>query len=193
VNPRALGVLDRVPRRLNVLLASCAPRAQITGPSTSRAIACTDSKSAGEVIGEAGSMMSTPSRSQLMCDLELFRLFSEMPAIARRRATSCQRSGRDLPHCVRPSYFQLRCPCRSCSFSKSLSVPLCWVSATRPPRVIPPRGEQEKREKRITKRHLAGRVAPAPAHAKRAKERGPPCRRYAARRSSSAPRRLRRS
>ena len=38
-------------------------RPQITGPWTSRAIACTESKSPGEVIGKPASMMSTPSRA----------------------------------------------------------------------------------------------------------------------------------
>ena len=36
---------------------------QITGPSTSRAIACTDSKSPGEVIGKPASITSTPNRA----------------------------------------------------------------------------------------------------------------------------------
>src|ERR1019366_6675422 len=33
-----------------------------------------------------------------------------------------------------------RCSCRSCSFSISLYVPLCWYAATRPPRAIPHEG-----------------------------------------------------
>ena len=43
------------------LLVRASP--QITGPSTSRAIACTDSKSPGEVIGKPASITSTPSRA----------------------------------------------------------------------------------------------------------------------------------
>ena len=38
-------------------------RPQITGPWTSRAMACTESKSPGEVIGKPASIMSTPSRA----------------------------------------------------------------------------------------------------------------------------------
>ncbi len=44
---------------------SCTPvraRPQITGPWTSRAIACTDSKSPGEAIGKPASITSTPRR-----------------------------------------------------------------------------------------------------------------------------------
>ncbi len=38
-------------------------RPQMTGPCTSRAIATTDSKSPGEVIGKPASMTSTPRRA----------------------------------------------------------------------------------------------------------------------------------
>ncbi len=48
-------------RRCPALLVRASP--QITGPSTSRAIACTASKSPGEVIGKPASMMSTPRRA----------------------------------------------------------------------------------------------------------------------------------
>ena len=62
---------------------------QITGPSTSRAIACTDSKSPGEVIGKPASITSTPEPRELVGDLQLFLLVQRDPrrllAVAQRR------------------------------------------------------------------------------------------------------------
>ena len=50
-----------------------------SGPSTSRAIACTASKSPGEAIGKPASMTSTPSRAS-WCAISSFSVvFSEMP------------------------------------------------------------------------------------------------------------------
>ena len=52
---------------------------QITGPCTSRAIACTASKSPGEEIGKPASIMSTPSRAS-WCAISSFScLLSEIP------------------------------------------------------------------------------------------------------------------
>ena len=54
-------------------------RPQITGPCTSRAIACTASKSPGEVIGKPASMMSTPSRASWFAISSFSALLSEIP------------------------------------------------------------------------------------------------------------------
>src|SRR5215204_1898143 len=54
-------------------------RPQTTGPCTSRAIACTASKSPGEEIGKPASITSTPRRAS-WCAISSFScLFSEMP------------------------------------------------------------------------------------------------------------------
>src|SRR4051794_23656522 len=52
---------------------------QMTGPSTSRAIAWTASKSPGEVIGKPASMMSTPSRESWSAISTFSGLLSAMP------------------------------------------------------------------------------------------------------------------
>jgi len=54
-------------------------RPQMIGPSTSRAIASTASKSPGEVIGKPASMMSTPSRASWWAISTFSWRFSEMP------------------------------------------------------------------------------------------------------------------
>src|SRR2546423_1011895 len=54
-------------------------RPQMTGPCTSRAIACTASKSPGEVIGKPASITSTPRRASC-CAISTFSVrFSEIP------------------------------------------------------------------------------------------------------------------
>ncbi len=62
---------------------------QITGPCTSRAIACTDSKSPGEVIGKPASITSTPRRES-WCAISTFSCAVErdargLLAVAKRR------------------------------------------------------------------------------------------------------------
>src|ERR1022692_1721266 len=52
---------------------------QMTGPSTSREMACTDSKSPGEVIGKPASMMSTPRRANWWAISSFSCLFKEIP------------------------------------------------------------------------------------------------------------------
>ena len=52
---------------------------QMTGPSTSRAIASTASKSPGEVIGNPASITSTPSRASCWAISTFSPVFSEMP------------------------------------------------------------------------------------------------------------------
>ena len=54
-------------------------RPQITGPSTSREISCTASKSPGEVIGKPASITSTPSRASCWAISTFSAVFSEMP------------------------------------------------------------------------------------------------------------------
>ncbi len=51
----------------------------MTGPSTSRAIVRTASKSPGEAIGKPASMTSTPSRESCWAISSFSALFSEMP------------------------------------------------------------------------------------------------------------------
>ena len=54
-------------------------RPATTGPWTSRAIACTASKSPGEAIGKPASMMSTPRRASWWAISSFSAVFSEMP------------------------------------------------------------------------------------------------------------------
>ena len=49
------------------------------GPWTSRAIACTASKSPGEAIGKPASMTSTPRRASWWAISSFSPVFSEMP------------------------------------------------------------------------------------------------------------------
>ena len=58
---------------------ACAPGRRSPGPATSRAIACTASKSPGEVIGKPASMTSTPSRASWWAISSFSCVFSEMP------------------------------------------------------------------------------------------------------------------
>ena len=51
----------------------------MTGPWTSRAIACTASKSPGEEIGNPASMTSTPSRASWWAISSFSAVLSEMP------------------------------------------------------------------------------------------------------------------
>ena len=64
-------------------------RPQITGPSTSREIASTASKSPGEVIGKPASITSTPRRASCWAISTFSAVFSEMPgrllAVPQRR------------------------------------------------------------------------------------------------------------
>ena len=54
-------------------------RPAMTGPSTVREIACTASKSPGEVIGKPASITSTPSRASCWAISSFSCVFSEMP------------------------------------------------------------------------------------------------------------------
>ena len=114
----------------------------MTGPSTSRAIACTDSKSPGEVIGKPASMMSTPSRASWWAISSFSCGSARCPATARRRAASCRRSGRAPARCA-PGVGDVSTVThvvpRFLSRSR-LPASLRWYAATRPPRAIPPEG-----------------------------------------------------
>ena len=89
-------------------------RPQITGPSTSRAIASTASASPGEVIGKPASITSTPSRAS-WCAISTFSwVFSEMPGdcspslsvVSKMWTRSC--SGTDPGPLIGLSSFSLR-------------------------------------------------------------------------------------
>src|SRR6266566_169260 len=133
-------------------------RPQITGPSTSRAIACTDSKSPGEVIGKPASITSTPRRAS-WCAISSFSCrFSEIPG-------DCSPSRRVV------SKISTRSASRRCSVGVVMSFVLLLYLACSSSllgmrlrgrhALFPPRGEQKKREKREVERHLDRRLAPA--------------------------------
>src|SRR3954451_16957651 len=108
---------------------------QMTGPSTSRAMASTASKSPGDVIGKPASMMSTPSRASC-CAISTFSwVFSEIPgdcSPSRRvvskiltLSSSLRASGISLLFCASPAF--------SCGLG------LRGLHA-----LFPPKGEEEK-------------------------------------------------
>ena len=88
----------------------------ITGPSTVREIACTASKSPGEVIGKPASMTSTPSRASWWAISSFSCVFSEMPgrllAVTQRRvedqySAGVFRFGHVTPSCARTCFFSV--------------------------------------------------------------------------------------
>src|SRR3954453_11835147 len=102
---------------------------QMIGPWTSRAIACTASKSPGEAIGKPASITSTPSRLSCWAISSFSTLFSEMPG-------DCSPSR---------SVVSKMLTCSGASFMRSLSFPRLGsprrlLAAQRPPRAIPPEG-----------------------------------------------------
>ncbi len=110
-------------------------RPQITGPWTSRAIACTASKSPGEEIGKPASMMSTPRRASWCAISSFSPLFSEIPG-------DCSPSRRVVSKILTRS-FSLR----------SMTLSLLLAGPTRFPWVcgccgrhalFPPKGEEKK-------------------------------------------------
>src|SRR5271165_7429572 len=140
---------------MSCLLVRASP--QITGPSTSRAIACTDSKSPGEVIGKPASITSTPRRESWWAISSFSCLFSEIPGDCSpsRRVVSKIRtrsaSLRPAAGCVLMSFVLLLY--LACG-SSLLGMRLRGRHA-----LFPPRGEQEKGQKRDLKRHLKRRLA----------------------------------
>ncbi len=166
VDARALGVPDRLPRRVDVLLAVLASP-QITGPWTSRAIACTDSKSPGEVIGKPASMMSTPSRASWWAISSFSCLFSEMPGdcspsrrVVSKIVRACARPRRRAPSAARPDARLCLSAQNSCRIAPSRSL-LHFLQVGMRLRgrhaLFPPRGEEEKECKRRRERHAAGK------------------------------------
>ena len=106
---------------------SCLPvRAspQMTGPSTSLAIACTDSKSPGEVIGKPASITSTPSRASWWAISSFSCLLSDIPgdcspsrSVVSKIRTRLLSSRLAAPVPLMPSL----------PFLSRWSFPLCWV------------------------------------------------------------------
>ena len=134
-------------------------RPQMTGPSTSRAIASTASKSPGEVIGKPASITSTPSRASCWAissfSLLVQRDARRLLAVAQRRVEDQHAVG--LVACA---LCCLPCSCRSCSFSNSLAVPLCWVCGYAAATRYSPRGGSRRSERSEFERHLIRRLAP---------------------------------
>ena len=147
---------------MSCLLVRASP--QMTGPSTSRAIACTDSKSPGEVIGKPASITSTPSRASWWAISSFSCLFSEMPG-------DCSPS-RSVVSKIMTRSRVVAC-CRWSLMPFVLLLYLAWCSSLLGMRLrgrhalFPPRGEQEKREKRDLQRHLERKVSTAQAPAGR--------------------------
>ena len=127
---------------MSCLLVRASP--QMTGPSTSRAIACDRLEVAGRGDREAGLDHVDAEPRQLVGDLELFLACSaRSPATARRRAASCRRSGRGSGSLRRASGVAVGAEVLM-SFVLLLCSRLPFLSAgyaaTRPPRAIPPEG-----------------------------------------------------
>src|SRR3954451_4312368 len=102
-------------------------RPQTIGPSTWRAMACTASKSPGEVIGNPASMTSTPRRASWVAISIFSWTFREMPG-------DCSPSLRVVSN--------IRTWSESCMpfpFNPLPSISSV-LAARRPPRVIPPEG-----------------------------------------------------
>ena len=140
-------------------------RPQMTGPSTSRAIACTDSKSPGEVIGKPASMTSTPSRASWWAISSFSCLFSEIPGDCSpsRRVVSKIRTRVCSARRRRGVAAALCRSCRSHAPSRSrLPLPLCWVCGYAAATRYSPRGggAGEARGREL-ERHLRRRLAPA--------------------------------
>src|SRR3954452_25336389 len=121
-------------------------RPQITGPCTSRAMACTASKSPGEAIGKPASMMSTPRRASWWAISSFSCLFSEMPG-------DCSPSRRVVSKTRTRSFSSL-----TAGSAMSFSVPfvsrpfLLGLRLRGRHALFPPRGEEEK-SKGETERH----------------------------------------
>src|SRR5271165_4667394 len=137
------------------LLVRASP--QITGPSTSRAIAWTASKSPGEVIGKPASITSTPRRASWWAISSFSCLFSEIPG-------DCSPSRRVV------SKIRTRCASLACSevlMSFVLLLCLAVASSLLDMRLrgrhalFPPEGEQEELQKREVKRHPAAQTSTA--------------------------------
>ena len=168
---------------------------QMTGPCTSRAMACTASKSPGEEIGKPASITSTPSRAS-WCAISSFScLFSEIPG-------DCSPSRRVVSKIFTRSFSM-----------RSMSLPVHFVglpvlpriaAVRRPPRAIhPPKGrrrESRRPARNDTPQSVHGRRAcgASPGHSPgksthltRTRASARPCRRCCARARSGVRRRRR--
>src|SRR5947209_17074658 len=131
-------------------------RPQMTGPSTSREIACTDSKSPGEVIGKPASITSTPSRASWWAISSFSCRFREMPGdCSPSRSVVSKISTRSDSLRVSVVLMPLLLVCLADAFSL-LGMRLRGRHA-----LFPPKGEEQK-EERALQRHLWRRLAPAP-------------------------------
>src|SRR3954452_22110267 len=118
-------------------------RPAMTGPSTSRAIACTAWKSPGEAIGNPASMTLTPRRASWWAISTFSAGFSEIPGdCSPSRSVVSKMMTRSLISAPVVSF---------CSFS-SVGLRLCGRHA-----LFPPKGEEKeevKRERRHGRRSL---------------------------------------
>src|ERR1700689_1914903 len=142
-------------------------RPQMTGPSTSRAIACTDSKSPGEVIGNPASMMSTPRRASWWAISSFSCLFNEIPG-------DCSPSRRVVSK-ILTRFASLRTSSLLMSFVLLLYLACHFLSAgyaaTRPPRAIPPEGGGEEAAEARTETTCFRQSSTAGAERKRVRDR----------------------
>src|SRR5271154_143264 len=156
---------------MSCLLVRAKP--QITGPSTSRAIACTDSKSPGEVIGKPASITSTPNRESWWAISSFSCLFNEIPGDCSpsRKVVSkifTRSAGTRLSASTPPAgptssmlmsfVLLLYLACSPISDRSSLlGLRLRGRHA-----LFPPRGEQEELQGRELKRHLDWQLSSRP-------------------------------
>ena len=105
----------------------------MTGPWTSRAIACTASKSPGEAIGKPASITSTPRRASWWAISSFSLVFSEMPGDCSpsRRVVSKMNTRSSVMSLLRFGLLLL----------VSVGLRLRGRHA-----LFPPRGEEEKKE-----------------------------------------------
>src|SRR6266576_1529362 len=122
-------------------------RPQITGPWTSRAIACTDSKSPGEVMGKPASMMSTPRRASWWAISSFSCRLSEIPG-------DCSPS-RSVVSKIRTRSASLRwVVLMSCSLSVSPVLLRAGLRLRGRHALFPPKGEEKELRRREQQRHL---------------------------------------
>src|SRR5580692_6621766 len=129
-------------------------RPQITGwegLKSARAIACTDSKSPGEVIGKPASITSTPRRASWWAISSFSCLFKEIPG-------DCSPSRRVVSK-ILTRLASLRTSLLLMSFVLLLYLACCSSLLGMRLRgrhaLFPPRGEEKKLEKRELERHLS--------------------------------------
>src|SRR5690242_5001106 len=113
-------------------------RPATTGPWTSRAMACTASKSPGEAIGKPASMMSTPRRASWWAISSFSCLLSEMPG-------DCSPSRRVVSKTRTRSFSSLTAGSAMSSSVPFVSRPFLLGLRLRGRHALfPPKGEEEK-------------------------------------------------